>query len=65
MTIFLTTHYMEEADQICDRVAILDQGRVLVEGTPAELKQNVLATGSEPATLEDVFLQLTGRGLRD
>ena len=38
MTIVLTTHYMEEADRLCDRIAIVDHGRIVVAGTPAELK---------------------------
>jgi ABC-2 type transport system ATP-binding protein len=41
MTIFITTHYLEEADQLCDRVAIIDQGTIVAEGTPAELKKEV------------------------
>jgi len=41
MTVFLTTHYLEEADQLCDRVAIIDQGTIVAEGTPAELKRAV------------------------
>jgi ABC-2 type transport system ATP-binding protein len=41
ITIFLTTHYLEEADQLADRVAVLDRGRVIVEGTPDELKRLV------------------------
>jgi ABC-2 type transport system ATP-binding protein len=41
MTIFITTHYLEEADQLCDRVAIIDQGMIVAEGTPAELKREV------------------------
>jgi ABC-2 type transport system ATP-binding protein len=41
MTIFITTHYLEEADQLCDRVAIIDQGTIVAEGTPAELKREV------------------------
>jgi ABC-2 type transport system ATP-binding protein len=41
MTIFITTHYLEEADQLCDRVAIIDQGTIVTEGTPAELKKEV------------------------
>ena len=58
MTVVLTTHYMEEADRLCDRVAIVDRGRIVVEGTPAELKR---AAGS--VTLEDVYLHSTGRTL--
>jgi ABC-2 type transport system ATP-binding protein len=55
MTILLTTHYMEEADRLCGRVAIVDHGRIVVEGTPAELK------GAADVTLEDVYLRSTGR----
>jgi ABC-2 type transport system ATP-binding protein len=59
-TIFLTTHYMEEADKLCSRVAILDQGRIMALDTPEHLK--ALHGGGE-TTLEDVFLQLTGTSL--
>lgn len=58
MTIVLTTHYMEEADRLCDRLAIVDRGRIVAEGTPAELKA---AHADELATLEDVYLRTTGR----
>jgi ABC-2 type transport system ATP-binding protein len=58
VTIFLTTHYMEEADQLCDRVVIFDHGQIVDIGTGAELKARHGA-----ATLEDVFIQLTGRFL--
>ena len=70
LTLFLTTHYMEEAEQ-ADRVAILDHGRIVAEGTPAELKAQVPseAVTREPiapgATLEDVFVHLTGHQMRD
>lgn len=60
VTVFLTTHYMEEADRLCDRVAILDNGRIVALDTPAKLKQNI---GKADASLEDVFLALTGRDL--
>jgi ABC-2 type transport system ATP-binding protein len=61
MTVFLTTHYMEEADQLSHRVAILDQGQIVALDTPERLK---LAYGAdEKTTLEDVFVQLTGRYL--
>jgi len=63
MTILYTTHYMEEADRLCERVAIMDGGRIVALDTPLGLK-NMLGQ-SEKATLEDVFLKLTGRGLRD
>jgi ABC-2 type transport system ATP-binding protein len=59
-TIFLTTHYMEEADKLCQRVAILDHGRIMALDTPAHLKE---AHGGGDTTLEDVFLQLTGTAL--
>jgi ABC-2 type transport system ATP-binding protein len=102
MTIFLTTHYMEEADQLCQRVAILNEGRIIALDIPARLKRQampdhsrvsvtlrdeqritlnldeptdnrrlidlfqghqVLEVHSQEATLEDVFVQLTGRSL--
>lgn len=60
MTIFLTTHYMEEADSLCDRVAIMHLGQVVAMGTPTELK----ATIDKPeATLDDVFTHYTGNVL--
>ena len=61
MTIFLTTHYMEEADQLSDRVAIIDQGRIVALDTPERLKAEHGA--GEKTTLEDVFVKLTGRYL--
>ncbi len=61
VTIFLTTHYMEEADRLSTQVAILHQGRIVAMGTPAALKA---AVGGASVTLEDVFLQLTGSELR-
>jgi ABC-2 type transport system ATP-binding protein len=61
MTVFLTTHYMEEADQLSDRVAILDQGRIVALDSPERLK--VEYGKDEKMTLEDVFVQLTGRYL--
>lgn len=60
VTVFLTTHYMDEADRLCDRVAILHDGRIVALDTPQNLKQNI---GTENATLEDVFLSLTGYNL--
>jgi ABC-2 type transport system ATP-binding protein len=61
MTIFLTTHYMEEADQLCDRVAILDHGQVIALDTPAQLKTDY-NLGAQ-TSLEDVFIHLTGHTL--
>jgi ABC-2 type transport system ATP-binding protein len=62
-TVFLTTQYLEEADQLCDRLAIIDGGLIVREGTPAELKAELRAReglGADP-TLDDVFLDATGR----
>lgn len=59
-TVLLTTHDMEEADRLCDRVAILDEGRLVAEGTPEELKARVKSNGQLP-TMEDVFFALTGK----
>jgi ABC-2 type transport system ATP-binding protein len=59
MTIFLTTHYMEEADQLCDRVAILDKGKIVALDTPQNLK--FIYSLGEKTSLEDVFVKLTGR----
>lgn len=61
VTVFLTTHYMEEADQLCDRVAILDQGRIVALETPKKLK--VAFGKGDQVTLEDVFVSLTGHPL--
>ncbi len=63
LTILYTTHYMEEADRLCHRVAIMDGGQIVALDSPRGLKQMI--GKSEQATLEDVFLKLTGRGLRD
>ncbi len=60
VTVFLTTHYMEEADRLCARVAIVDHGRIVAMDSPANLKAS--STRAD-ATLEDVFLELTGRSL--
>ncbi|HKD77343.1 MAG TPA: ATP-binding cassette domain-containing protein [Ktedonobacterales bacterium] len=57
MTIFLTTHYMEEADSLCSRVAIMHKAKIAAIGTPAELKASI---GSPDATLDDVFVYYTG-----
>lgn len=60
MTICLTTHYMEEADSLCDRIAILHLGHIMALGSPAELKQ---ASGLVDATLDEVFAYYTGNTL--
>jgi ABC-2 type transport system ATP-binding protein len=66
-TILLTTHYMDEAESLCDRVAIVDHGRVIALGTPADLVGSLVAPQVvvRHGTLEDVFMSLTGRHLRD
>jgi ABC-2 type transport system ATP-binding protein len=60
VTVFLTTHYMDEADRVAHRIAIIDHGTIVAQGTPSELKQQ---TNSE--TLEQAFLALTGSTIRD
>jgi ABC-2 type transport system ATP-binding protein len=59
MTVLVTTHYMDEADQQCDRIALMHRGRIRAQGTPAELKAMV----GENATLDDVFRATTGDDL--
>jgi ABC-2 type transport system ATP-binding protein len=62
-TVFLTTQYLEEADQLCQRLAIIDDGKIVTEGTPASLKAELKVRRgleSDP-TLDDVFLDVTGR----
>lgn len=71
ITIILTSHYMEEAELLCDRVAIMDDGKIVVLDTPKQLIKNLLKKGFkkevhvEQANLEDVFIALTGRKLRE
>ncbi|HEY2072874.1 MAG TPA: ATP-binding cassette domain-containing protein [Gaiellaceae bacterium] len=60
-TVFLTTQYLEEADQLCDRLAIIDDGLIVREGTPAKLKADLQAQLGREVTLDDVFLDATGR----
>ena len=70
-TIMLTTHYMDEAEVLCDRVGIIDNGKILTIDTPDNLIDDLISKGFERpkmmklATLEDVFLNLTGHGLRE
>lgn len=70
-TIIITTHYMDEAQQLCDRIAIMDEGKIIALDTPKNLIAQLLARGFTPhtevppATLEDVFIDLTGKALRD
>ena len=63
MTVLYTTHYMEEADHLCDRLGIMDNGRMIRLGRPEELKSEI--GDPEEVTLEAVFLEHTGRSLRD
>jgi ABC-2 type transport system ATP-binding protein len=58
MTVFLTTHFMDEAEELCDRIAIMDQGNIVTEGTVQELLKK-----HEAETLEDVFLKTTGSNI--
>jgi lipooligosaccharide transport system ATP-binding protein len=60
ITLVVTTHYMEEAERICDRLAIMESGRIVALGTPAELREEY-----EQPSLEGVFLAITGRDLRE
>ena len=60
MTIFLTTHFMDEAEQLCDRIAIMDKGQIVTEGTVEELLAK-----HEAKNLEEVFLKTTGSNLAD
>jgi ABC-2 type transport system ATP-binding protein len=63
MTILYTTHYMEEADRLCKRIAIMDGGKIIAMDTPYALKSKI--GDPEHTSLEEVFLKLTGRSLRD
>ena len=60
VTVFFTTHYMEEADRVAERIAVIDHGKIVAIGSGAELKQQ---TGKE--SLEDAFLALTGHAIRE
>jgi ABC-2 type transport system ATP-binding protein len=62
LTILVTTHYMEEADRLCDRIAIVDHGRLITLDTPSNLKASVPGATTE-TSLNDVFAYFTGRGL--
>jgi len=60
VTVFLTTHYMDEADRVAHRIGVIDHGKLVAQGTPASIKQQ---TGTE--SLEEAFLALTGSTIRD
>ena len=71
ITVFVTTHYMDEAEFLCDRVAIVDSGKIVAINSPGQMIDDLVATGFErkkqvkTASLEDVFLNLTGKEWRD
>lgn len=71
VTVIMTTHYMDEAELLCDRVAIMDKGKIITLDTPKNLIRQLLKRGFkkekqvEQANLEDVFIDMTGKGLRD
>ena len=60
MTVFFTTHYMDEADRIADEIAVIDRGKIVARGSPEALKENAGA-----GTLEEAFISLTGHAIRD
>ena len=63
VTVLLTTHDLAEADRLCDRIGILDAGRLVAEGTPEALRERVAAERGLPPTMESVFMAWTGRSL--
>lgn len=71
ISVIMTTHYMDEAEILCDRIAIMDNGKIIAIDTPKKLIKQLLARGFkkeehvEQANLEDVFIDLTGKGLRE
>jgi ABC-2 type transport system ATP-binding protein len=65
MTVLLTTHYMEEADVLCDTVALMHHGRLQVLGSPAELKRRITTADRREPTLEDVFRHYAGSDLTE
>ena len=70
-TVILTTHYMDEAEYLCDRIAIIDSGKIVSLNTPDKMIDELVATGFErpknlkKASLEDVFIHLTGHAIRE
>ena len=70
-TVMITTHYMDEAEQLCDRVGIIEKGQIIALDTPDHLIDQLVSTGFErkkevkKANLEDVFLHLTGHEYRE
>jgi len=70
-TVILTTHYMDEAEQLCDRIAIIDEGKIIKLATPEKMIDELVESGFErpkqmkAANLEDVFIHLTGKQMRE
>ncbi len=70
-TVIITTHYMDEAEQLCDRIAIMDEGKIIALASPDKLIDDLVASGFErpkqvkAANLEDVFINLTGKDIRE
>ncbi len=70
-TVIITTHYMDEAEQLCDRIAIMDEGKIIALASPDKMIDDLVATGFErpkqvkAANLEDVFIKLTGKEIRE
>jgi len=70
-TVIITTHYMDEAEQLCDRIAIMDEGKIISLDSPDKMIDDLVASGFEKpkqvkaANLEDVFIHLTGKEIRD
>ena len=60
MTVFMTTHYMEEAEKVAHKIAVIDHGKIIAQGTSEELKQQ-----TKTDSLEDAFLSLTGTTIRE
>ncbi|PKL31996.1 ABC transporter ATP-binding protein [Candidatus Saccharibacteria bacterium HGW-Saccharibacteria-1] len=71
ISVIMTTHYMDEAEVLCDRIAVMDDGKIIAIDTPKNLIKQLLSRGFkkhehvEQANLEDVFIDLTGKGLRE
>lgn len=71
ISVIMTTHYMDEAEVLCDRIAVMDNGKIVAIDTPKNLIKQLLSRGFkkdqhvEQANLEDVFIDLTGKGLKD
>ena len=65
LTVLITTHYMDEADKLCDRIAIVDHGRLVALDSPDALKASIPGRAADTVTLDDVFVHYTGHDLRD